>query len=207
VTGRAQHWDRVYTTRNPSEVSWYEREPAMSLRLIESIAAGRPLSVLDVGGGASMLVDRLAARSFTDVTVLDVSSRVLEAVRDRLGGKRPGISLVAGDVLTWNTRRTYDVWHDRAVFHFLTDPSDRVRYVDVAERATAGDGHLILGTFAEDGPERCSDLPVSRYSAPGLLELFSRSFTLVAREREEHVTPSGAVQPFTWVVLRRTDGR
>jgi SAM-dependent methyltransferase len=191
-------------TRATTDVSWYEREPATSLRLIENVVTNPAVAVIDVGGGASLLIDRLLAHSFSDITVLDVSERVLEEVRARLGDRADDVHLIAEDVLTWEPHRHYDVWHDRAVFHFLTEPADRGRYVDVARRAVPTGGILVLGTFAEDGPTECSGLPVARYSASELRDVFVGSFTLVADEREEHVTPVGIVQPFTWVVLRRT---
>jgi 2-polyprenyl-3-methyl-5-hydroxy-6-metoxy-1,4-benzoquinol methylase len=184
-------------------VSWYEREPETSLRLIESTASGTDLEVIDVGGGASLLVERLLARGFSDVTVLDVSQHVLDEVRSRLGERAPRVQLVCADVLAWVPRRRYDIWHDRALLHFLTDPAERDRYVEVVEQAVRDHGTLVVGTFADDGPTECSGLPVVRYSADELASLFSGSFVLVAHERDEHVTPGGVVQPLTWVVLRR----
>jgi 2-polyprenyl-3-methyl-5-hydroxy-6-metoxy-1,4-benzoquinol methylase len=203
VLQRADHWERVYSTRSTSEVSWYEREPSTSLRLIEGVASGTAGALIDVGGGASFLVDRLLARGFRDVTVLDVSRHALDEVEKRLGEQAASVNLVCSDVLTWATDRRYDIWHDRAVFHFLTDPIDRERYVELAERAVKDDGALVVGTFADDGPTQCSGLPVIRYSPQDLASVFSTSFALVSHEREEHLTPAGVIQPFTWVVLRR----
>jgi ubiquinone/menaquinone biosynthesis C-methylase UbiE len=203
VAEPAEHWDRVYATKSTTGVSWFQREPAVSLRLIKSVAAGAPSSVIDIGGGASVLVDRLLDRGFTDLTVLDVSQHVLDEVRDRLGKRGASVMLVRHDVLTWAPDRKYDIWHDRAVLHFLTEPAERERYVQVAQRAVSEDGALIVGAFAEDGPTQCSGLPVARYSAKDLANVFSENFVLVTHEQEEHVTPAGVVQPFTWVVLRR----
>jgi SAM-dependent methyltransferase len=159
--------------------------------------------VIDVGGGASFLVDGLLARGFSDVTVLDVSQHALDEVEQRLGERAGSVNLVCGDLLTWAPDRRYDIWHDRALLHFLTDPIDRDRYVKLAERTVRDDGALIIGTFADDGPTQCSGLPVLRYTPAELATVFSKSFTLVAHEREEHTTPAGVIQPFTWVVLRR----
>jgi len=194
----------MYATRSSTEVSWYEREPATSLRFIELLAAGTASALIDIGGGASLLVDRLAARGFTDLTVLDISQHALDEVRHRLGSQARVVSLVHHDLLGWEPDRQYDIWHDRAVFHFLPDPTARARYVDIATRAVRDDGALVIGTFAEDGPTQCSGLPVTRYSPVQLASVFAESFSLVEYEREEHVTPAGVVQPFTWVVLRRT---
>jgi SAM-dependent methyltransferase len=174
------------------------------LRLIEAAASGHSSAVVDVGSGTSALVDDLLARGFTDITLVDVSRRALEKVCDRLGDEARGVSVVNQDVLTWVPERRYDVWHDRAVFHFLTERADRERYIEVVADAIRSGGTLVLGTFAEDGPTSCSGLPVCRYSADDLADTFAPSFAMVGHEREEHLTPSGTTQSFTWVALQRT---
>lgn len=194
----SEHWNAVYGTKSAHEVSWFQADPATPLRLLAAHAPV-PASVVDVGTGASLLADRLMDGGWRDVTVLDVSEEALAVVRGRLGGR---VTAVVADVLRWSPERTFDAWHDRAVFHFLVDPADRDRYVAVAQAAVARDGVLVVGTFAADGPEQCSGLPTARYDAEELAALF-RGFVLEHAEREEHVTPWGATQPFTWVVLRR----
>ena len=201
---RGAPWEGIYATTPSTEVSWYERHPATSLRLIEEVAPGSDAAVIDVGAGASLLVDGLVTHGFSDVTVLDVSEHALSEVRERLGVGVQSVTFLTEDVLRWNPDRQYDVWHDRAVFHFLTDATDRDRYVDVAASTVRSGGYLVLATFAEDGPTQCSGLRVSRYSAEDLGEVFSPIFLVARYEREEHVTPRGVVQPFTWVMLRRT---
>ena len=156
-----------------------------------------------MGAGTSLLVDLLLAASFTDVTILDVSERALEVVRERLGERATGVTLIHADLLTWAPQRRFDVWHDRAVFHFLTTADERARYVRLAESSVPPGGALVVATFAPDGPTQCSGLPVRRYDAAGLTAEFGVGFDLIHSEREEHLTPSGAVQPFTWVLLRR----
>ncbi len=203
VTGDGDHWDQIYDSRPATELSWYQRHPETSLRLIEEAASGRSAAVVDVGSGASELVDALLARGFTDVTLVDISRRALETVRSRLGSEARRVSFVNQDLLMWIPERRYDVWHDRAVFHFLTEREDRDRYVEIVTDAIGTGGFLILGTFAEDGPTSCSGLPVRRYSADELADVFAQSFSVVGHEREEHLTPSGTAQSFTWVVLRR----
>lgn len=201
---RATHWDEVYLSRSPDDVSWFEAEPATSLRLLSAHApAGAAL--VDVGAGRSHLAERLVGAGSPDVTVLDVSAAALSAEQEH----RPaGVTTVIGDVLEWHPPRRYGGWHDRAVFHFLTQPSDRDRYVEAAARAVAPGGVVVLATFAPDGPTQCSGLPTARWDAPGLAEVFARGFALEHEEREEHLTPVGAVQPLTWVVLRRrADGQ
>ena len=158
--------------------------------------------MIDVGGGTSTLVDELVSRGFTDVSVLDVSTVALDSSRKRLGPTSERVCWVCADVLAWTPERTYDLWHDRAVFHFLVDPADRRRYVQVARLAVRPGGYVIVATFATDGPARCSGLRVERYDTEGLCAAFSPGFALVGSRRELHTTPSGAVQPFTWVVLR-----
>lgn len=196
----AEHWDGVWADRAGAAVSWYEPVPATSLRLI-----GPPVpdgAVVDVGAGASTLVDHLLDAGWSHVTVVDVAGHALAEVRERLG-EREGADLVVGDLLEWRPDRLYDVWHDRAVFHFLLDPADRARYVGSAAAALRPGGAVVLGTFAEDGPQACSGLPTARYGAAELAALFAPLLDLEHAERVEHRTPSGVVQPFTWVVLRR----
>ena len=197
-----EHWDDVYTTKGTVAVGWYQARPVTSLRLLE--AFGDPAgNVIDVGAGASTLVDELLAQGWTDITVLDVSSEALEIVRARLARRGLAATAVACDLLTWEPQRTYDVWHDRAVLHFLTETEDRARYVATAAQAVRSGGHLVIGAFAEDGPTQCSGLTTTRYSPKELASLFSHDFELVHSEREEHHTPGGTAQSFTWAVLRR----
>ena len=199
--GPAHHWDGVYASRPTSQVSWYEERPATSLRLL---AAAVPVTagVVDVGAGASFLVDALLDAGWADVTVLDVSEAALEVVRSRL--PHSPVSFVVADVLEWRPERRFDAWHDRAVFHFLTGEHDRRRYAATATAAVTAGGAVVLGTFAEDGPAECSGLPTAGYSAEELADVFAPAFACEHAEREVHVTPQGVAQPFTWVILRRT---
>lgn len=204
MADRGVHWENVYATKRSTDVSWYQPEPTTSLRLIKAVTSAPDASIVDIGAGASLLVDNLLAEGFSDLTVVDVAERALAEVRSRLGDNARTVTFIRHDVSTWNPDRRYDVWHDRAVFHFLTEPNDRERYVDVAHRALRGGGVAIIGTFAEDGPTHCSRLPVSRYSFEDLAAVFAPAFVPVQHEREEHVTPGGNVQPFTWAVFRRS---
>jgi SAM-dependent methyltransferase len=193
------HWDEVYASKAPDEVSWFQPQPSVSIRLLEQ-AASPGAGVVDVGAGASLLADALLERGWSDLTLLDVSAHALSVTRARLGD---AVSYVVADLLTWDPPRTYDAWHDRAVFHFLVDEPDRLAYAGLAARAVAPGGAVVLGSFASDGPEQCSGLPTVRLPVPELAALFAPAFALEHAEREEHVTPAGAVQPFSWVVLRR----
>lgn len=198
----SEHWDAIYGSRSSSSVSWYQRDPTVSLRLITANSSMES-SVIDVGAGASLLVDRLIAIGYGDVTLLDVSAAALSEVTARLGESADRVSPVVGDVLSWVPERTYDVWHDRAVFHFLTHPEDQARYVGVAASALGTGAKLVIGVFADDGPTECSGLDVQRFRADDLECLFGDFFTMEFDERERHVTPSGVSQSFIWAVLRR----
>ncbi len=201
MRGAAQHWDGVYSTKSTDSVSWFQPEPAVSLRLLTATAPP-PSSVIDVGAGAGALPDRLLAGGWSDVTVLDVSEAALSRVRSRLGPRAAGLTFVVADLLSWQPTRTFDAWQDRAVFHFLTDVSDRDRYVALATAAVRPRGVVIIGAFAADGPTHCSGLPTARYDAASLGQVFAPVFTLEHAEREQHHTPTVTIQPFTWAVLR-----
>lgn len=200
-TATAQHWDRVYRTNAVAEVSWYQAAPATSTRLLLGVVP-RPSSVIDVGAGASLLADALLDAGLTDLTLLDVSEASLAVVRNRLADRRPPVTFVVADVLIWEPERQWDAWHDRAVFHFLVESQARATYVATATRAVAPGGVAVVGCFALDGPQQCSGLPTARYDADGIADQFGDAFRLERVEREVHRTPSGADQPFTWVVLR-----
>ena len=204
-TNRQAHWQNVYATRGEREVSWFEERPALSLDLI-SAAGGTPRSsVIDVGGGASRLVDALLADGFEAVTVLDISEAALAAVKRRLGSKAASVTWIVSDITAWEPAERYDLWHDRAVLHFLTDASDRAAYVARLEKALQPGGHAIIGTFALDGPERCSGLPVVRYDARSLSELLGPEFDLVEELRQEHPTPMGSTQRFQFSLFGGVD--
>jgi SAM-dependent methyltransferase len=200
---RASHWDAAYRDHGSAGVSWFQVEPTVSLELIRAAHVPRSCAVVDVGGGASVLVDRLLGAGYTDVTVLDVSSVALGEARGRLGPDAPAC-WVHGDVLEWRPSRPYGLWHDRAVFHFLTGRAERDVYLSTLADALEPGGVVILGTFAQDGPHHCSGLPVARYSVDSLVAVLGTAFTVVEARRELHLTPWGAEQPFTWVAARRS---
>lgn len=205
VNSARGHWDDVYASKAVTDVSWFEASPETSLRLIEQACSVRPLtelSLVDIGAGASSLADRLLDQGCHDLTLLDVSNEALAVVRARLQD-RSGVTYVASDLLAWQPERTFDIWHDRAVFHFLIHEADLQRYVTTAAAALPRGAALVLGTFASDGPTHCSGLPTSRYDADRLADRFQPHFVEEHREREEHHTPAGSIQPFTWLLLRR----
>lgn len=182
-------------------MSWFQTEPTMSWELTGLLGVDPAAAVIDVGGGASPFVDRLVAAGYDDVTVLDVSDAALRAAERRVG-TAAGVTWLHADLLEWRPERRYDLWHDRAVFHFLTDPAERTAYRERLDEGTAAGAAVIVATFAEDGPEQCSGLPVARYSAEGLAAALGDRFRVVAERRELHRTPAGGVQPFTWIAAR-----
>jgi trans-aconitate methyltransferase len=202
--GDEGHWDDVYARRGPTGVSWYQLEPTMSLALIERLSLEPDAAILDVGGGASTLVDRLVATGFRDVTVLDVSRTALEVSQARLVPTERAHWLHR-DIRSWTPQARYDVWHDRAVFHFMVDAGDRERYLSALESGLRPGGNVIIATFASDGPDHCSGLPVLRSSADDIAAALGQRFTVVDTMREEHTTPAGVIQPFTWVLARASD--
>ena len=201
-----QHWEKVYTSKAPDAVSWFQPHAQLSLELIKSTGIGRDAGIIDVGGGASMLVDDLLAEGYTDLTVLDLSHAALEAARRRLGAQESKVRWIEADVTTVDLPdKRYDIWHDRAVFHFLTEEEDREAYVHTVFRSVKPGGHVIIATFAEDGPAQCSGLPVMRYRPDELHDEFGEAFTLLQHRKEAHHTPAGAVQQFIYCYCRRSD--
>jgi hypothetical protein len=203
VVDRRTHWNDAWTSRGPEKVSWYQAEPEPSLGLVTAVSNADDV-VIDVGGGASALAGALLAEGYSNVTVLDVSAAALDALRTRLADSKGRIRTIEADVLEHHFYAgEVAIWHDRAVFHFLTEANERARYRAQIELAVRSGGHVIVGTFAADGPTKCSGLPVERYDAATLVSELGPTFRLVRALRHEHQTPSGAVQPFTFVVARR----
>jgi SAM-dependent methyltransferase len=201
-------WDAVYERLGEAGVSWFQPVPEVSLELIEAAGGARGRAVIDVGGGMSRLANELARRGARRVTVLDVSALALERSRRRPGGGEGAgrIDRVHADVRSWSPDEAYDIWHDRAAFHFLVDPGDRERYARTMRAALASGGHAIVATFAPDGPERCSGRPVARYDPGDLPAALGGGLELVGSRREVHTTPGGAPQAFAWALLRVTEG-
>ncbi|MGQ7793341.1 class I SAM-dependent methyltransferase [Faunimonas sp. B44] len=200
---RRAHWENVYRTKEETAVSWYQERPERSLDLIRRAAPDEAAPILDVGGGASRLVDALLAEGRSDVTVLDLSEAALARSRARLGPEADRVGWIAADVTRWQPERRWAVWHDRAVFHFLTEKADQDAYLATLRAATEPGSAIVIATFAPEGPERCSGLPVERYSAETLAARFGAEFRLEAQAAERHVTPGGSVQAFAYAVLRR----
>lgn len=199
-----EHWEQVYTTKAATGVSWFQEHAHQSVQLIDQTGVARDAGIIDVGGGASTLIDDLLNDGYSNLAVLDLSEAALSTARDRLGTPASDVTWLVGDITKVELpRNAYAVWHDRAVFHFLTTREEREAYVRAVLCAVKPGGHVIVATFAEDGPEKCSGLPVMRYSADGLHAEFGTPFTLLKQEREEHHTPAGAVQKFIYCLCRK----
>jgi ubiquinone/menaquinone biosynthesis C-methylase UbiE len=197
------HWEEVYRRKAPSEVSWYQPEAKLSLDLIRRIASDTGSAIIDVGGGASTLVDGLLDAGYARLTVLDIAGAALAVTRQRLGERAADVTWLESDVLTVSLpSATYDVWHDRAVFHFLTDPVDRQRYVEQTRKAVKPGGHVIVASFGPEGPMRCSGLDVVRYSPDAMHSEFGQGFRLLDSVREDHHTPMGTTQAFVYCLCR-----
>ncbi len=203
MASRREHWDGVYGTKREDEVSWFQKRPALSLALIREYAPDPATSIVDVGGGASSLVGELLGQGYGDISVLDISGAALERAKAKLGADAAKIEWIVADITAWTPPRRWHVWHDRAVFHFLTDTASQDTYIAALKAATAPGAIAIVSGFAPDGPEKCSGLPVVRYDAHSLAARFGSGFELLREEREEHETPGGAVQKFYYAVLRK----
>lgn len=203
MTDRQTHWDTVYGSREETALTWFEDRPELSLTLLRSAGLTPASRLVDIGGGASRLVDALLGEGLRDVTVLDLSAAALEVAKSRLGARADAVNWVVGDVTQWQSPHPMDLWHDRAVFHFLTDPADRAAYLDTMMRTLPTGAKAMIGTFALDGPEKCSNLPVQRYDAASLARAFDEGFAMIDSRAHLHHTPRGATQSFIFGLFRR----
>lgn len=203
VPGAEEHWNRVYATKAPESVSWYRPRLQVSLELLDHAGLAPGSSIIDVGGGASTLVDDLLDRGVRQITVLDVAAEGLALARHRLGERGQSVRWIEADLRVADLpAAAYDLWHDRAVLHFLTDPSDAARYAAQASHAVRKGGHAVIAGFGPDGPERCSGLPVARRSAEDIARVMGPTWALVEQRAEQHVTPGGNLQSFVYALLR-----
>lgn len=200
---RKQHWEQVYAGKSPFQLSWYQDEPVSSLELIRNTGVGLEARILDVGGGASLLADRLLQQGFRAVGVLDISSCALQHARQRLAARAAEVEWFETDVTRFRPPHVYDVWHDRAVFHFLTAADERRQYMRVLNETLAPQGSAIVAAFTLDGPKSCSDLEVARYDADGMSAEFGAKFVLVQQATETHITPDGRQQKFGFYRFNR----
>jgi cyclopropane fatty-acyl-phospholipid synthase-like methyltransferase len=201
MSDRKTHWEKVYAGKSPREASWYQANPALSLELIGDAKLGKDAALIDVGGGASTLVDALLENGHTAVTVLDISAQAMRHAQTRLGASAGGVEWIEADVTEFVPPRQYQLWHDRAVFHFLTDAGDRKRYVANLKQSLAPGGQVIMQAFAVGGPKKCSGLDIVQYNANKLLTELGPAFKMLQSGHEIHVTPAGGEQAFAWFKL------
>ncbi|MBI4733318.1 MAG: class I SAM-dependent methyltransferase [Rubrobacteridae bacterium] len=200
-----EHWEEIYSTKETNSVSWFQEHAECSFKIIKETGVSSSGAIIDVGGGASKLVDDLLKNGFTNLTVLDLSSTALEASKNRLGDLSKRVNWLEANILEIDLPiHGFDIWHDRAVFHFLTSQQDREIYVQKVLRSVKPGGHVIIATFAEDGPTKCSGLPVVRYRPEELHAEFGEAFLLTHHEKESHKTPSGGTQQFVYCYCRKT---
>jgi SAM-dependent methyltransferase len=198
-----EHWNAIHRQKGPEGVSWYRPHLDRSLKFIDGAGLSPLAAILDVGGGASTLVDDLLGRGYQNVTVLDLSESAIEQAKARLGARARAVTWLVGDVTRIELlERHYDFWHDRAVFHFLTEDAARRRYVEAVRHALKSNGHIVVATFGPAGPEHCSGLPVARYSADGIHAQFGREFEKAGSDKESHHTPWGSEQEFVYCYCR-----
>ncbi|MBE9563696.1 MAG: class I SAM-dependent methyltransferase [Proteobacteria bacterium] len=195
---RKIHWENVYSDKIATEVSWYQQCPENSLNLILATGIEKSASIIDIGGGASTLVDFLLTAEYQNISVLDISGSAIEQAKQRLGKHANKVNWIEQDITSFVAEQKFDVWHDRAVFHFLTDADDRSQYVKSMSRSLQSGSHAIIATFNLDGPEKCSGLDIVRYSTESLSEIFSENFKLIETKTEEHKTPGGKSQSFVY---------
>ncbi len=198
---RKEHWEKVYTTKEPNEVSWTQVVPKTSLALIHHSGIPKSASIIDVGGGDSMLVDHLLDEGFENVTVLDISSAALERAKQRLGAKALRVKWIASDVTEFMPTESYDLWHDRAMFHFLTSAEDVAAYLAITSQFVTG--FMTIGTFSDKGPDKCSGLTIHKYSEEALQEQFTKYFQRIECVTEEHITPFNTTQHFLFCLFAR----
>ena len=203
MSDRTTHWQNVYATKGETEVSWFQGSPAISHEMIRAASPNYDAAIIDIGGGASRLVDALLQDGYRDLAVLDLSANALDAAKKRIGAAASAVDWIVADATTWRPVKSYDVWHDRAAFHFLTDPRDRAAYVERLRFAVAPSGHVVIATFALDGPEKCSGLPVQRHDSASLSAELGREFELVETRSEIHHTPWQSTQAFQFSRFRR----
>ena len=196
-----KHWETVYETKNPEQVSWTQEKPQISLDLINSLELDKSAKIIDVGGGDSKLVDYLLEEGFENVSVLDISAAALEKAKKRLGDKANNVNWIVSDITEFSPSTTYDLWHDRAAFHFLTTPEQISKYVNIVRNAVTG--YLIIGTFSENGPKKCSGLDIKQYSEDKLITEFENYFEKITCTTEDHITPFDTMQNFLFCSFKR----
>lgn len=200
---RKEHWEKIYETKQPTEVSWFQTYPKTSIEFTTIFDLPKDAAIIDIGGGDSLFVDSLIEKGFTDITVLDISAKAIERAKARLGEKAKLVHWIVSDVTEFTPNRQYNFWHDRAAFHFLTSEEQADKYVEIAKKGIADNGYLILGTFSESGPLKCSGLNIKQYSEESMSHKFEKDFIRIKCVKEDHVTPFNTVQNFLFCSFKK----
>lgn len=201
ATDSKTHWEHIYQTKSPEEVSWTQQIPEISLKFIHTLNLPKPAKIIDVGGGDSKLVDYLLEEGYENISVLDISSKALEKAKNRLGNQAEKVTWIVSDILEFQPDTTYDLWHDRATFHFLTQNDEIKQYLAITKKVVKD--YLVMGTFSDQGPDKCSGLDIRQYSENQLEAVFGDAFTKINCQRTDHVTPSGDAQNFLFCSFRK----
>lgn len=202
---RTQHWENIYSSKPFCEMSWYQDSPNQSLSLIKETGNSKDAAIIDIGGGDSVLTEQLLKDGYSDLSVLDISAKAIERAKERLGSEADKVRWICSDMLNYRAEAPVQVWHDRAVFHFLRGEEEIKKYVHIAADSISSGGFLIIGTFAEDGPEKCSGIEIKRYSVQNLEETFKSDFRLLKSISHHHITPSGKEQHFNFCLFQREE--
>ena len=200
---RKQHWEKIYNTKQLNEVSWYQPTPSTSLKFVKELQIPPSANIIDIGGGDSFLVDHLLEMGFEKITVLDISEAAIERAKTRLGDKAKKVNWIVADAADFNPTEKYDFWHDRAAFHFLTEEKDIEKYIAAAHQGITSSGIMVIGTFSENGPKKCSGIEIMQYSHASMVERFAPFFEKINCTTVDHTTPSGAIQNFTFCSFRK----
>ena len=198
-----EYWNEIFETKSPNEVSWTQEIPETSLQFIHSCKLPQTAAIIDVGGGDSKLVDFLLAEGFENISVLDISEKALEKAKKRLGEKAGKVAWIVTDITEFKSSQTFDLWHDRAAFHFLTSDVQIAKYLEIAAQYIKSGGFLVIGTFSPDGPTKCSGLEIKQYNEDALTQQFEAYFTKINCRREDHKTPFGTIQNFQFCAFQR----
>lgn len=200
---KKEHWENVFETKKESEVSWFQKEPKTSINLIEKLNLPKDAKIIDIGGGDSYLMDSLLDLGYTNLYLLDISSKAIERIKNRLGANAENVTFIVSDVLEFHPKEAFDVWHDRASFHFLTEEIDIEKYSSLVTNSVVSNGNLLIGTFSENGPLKCSGLPITQYNESKMNDVFSNDFEMISSFTEDHQTPFETTQNFIFSTFKK----
>jgi len=200
---KKEHWENVFATKQETEVSWYQKLPERSLDFIENLGIAKDAKIIDIGGGDSYLIDVLLKNGFTNLTLLDISANAIDRIKKRLGTSAEKVTFIVSDILDFNSIETYDLWHDRASFHFITEQNQIKAYSNLVAKAIAKEGKIVIGTFSENGPKKCSGLDITQYNAKTLKSIFHPDFDVIDCITEDHITPFDTVQNFIFCSFKK----